>query len=102
MTEGGKGKEAKDKSSWMPSPKKVGEFILDVLQLKRSVESLKKQNEDLRDEVRRLQRQVDEQAGQMKTIQSFIQTSVFEQAARSGERAAIAALLQLRNAQDDT
>ncbi len=78
----------------MPTPKKVGEFILSVLQIQRSVDTLKKQNETLVDEIRRLQRQVDEQAGQMKAIQSFIQTSVYEHAARSGERAALTLIQQ--------
>jgi FtsZ-binding cell division protein ZapB len=77
------------KGSWLPSPKKMGEFILATIQIQRSVETLKKENEKLTNEIKRLQRQVDEQAGQLKTIQTFIQSSVYENAARSGERAAL-------------
>lgn len=89
------------KGGWMPSPKKVGEFILGVVQLQRSVDSLKKQNEQLTEEIRRLQRQVDEQAGQLKSIQSFIQTAVYDHAARSGERAALAFIEKLTERERD-
>ena len=82
---------------WLPSPKKIGEFVLAVFEVKRSVETLKKQNEQLQSDVYRLQRQVDEQAGQLKTLQQFIQTAVYDHAARSGEQAAFSLVQQLLN-----
>jgi hypothetical protein len=82
-------------TSWLPSPKKWGEFVLSAIQIQRTVESLKADNAKLTDEVRRLQRQIDEQAGQLKTIQTFIQSSVYENAARSGERAALVLIEQM-------
>jgi chaperonin cofactor prefoldin len=85
-----------EKSSWLPPPKKWGEFILNTIQIQRTVDSLKKENDKLTDELKRLQRQVDEQAGQLKAIQAFIQTSVYENAARSGERAAFILIEQMR------
>jgi chaperonin cofactor prefoldin len=80
---------------WLPSTKKIGAFVLAVFDLKRSVDTLKKQNEQLQSDVYRLQRQVDEQAGQLKTLQQFIQTSVYDHAARSGEQAAFSLVQQL-------
>jgi chaperonin cofactor prefoldin len=96
MSSDQKPERSTEKSSWLPAPKKWGEFILSAIQIQRTVESLKKENEKLTDELKRLQRQVDEQAGQMKAIQSFIQTSVYENAARSGERAAFILIEQMR------
>lgn len=86
---------AKKAGSWQPTLKKVGEFALGILQLQRSVERLKDENGALRREVQALQRQVDEQAGQLKAIQSFVQTAVYEHAARSGERAALTLVQQM-------
>lgn len=75
--------------------KKAGEYLLGVMQLKRSVETLTKQSEKQQEQISRLQRQIDEQAGQLKALQSFIQTAVYEQAALSGERAAYAMLQEV-------
>lgn len=100
MSSESKGGASPDKSSWLPGPKKWGEFVLSTIQIQRTVESLKKDNEKLTDEIRRLQRQVDEQAGQLKSIQSFIQSAVYENAARSGERAALLLIEHLRSASD--
>jgi chaperonin cofactor prefoldin len=97
MSDTDKKRPSDDKGSWLPTPKKVGEFILDVIQLKRTVENQKKQNDELRDEIKRLQRQLDDQAGQLKSISLFIQTAVFEQAERSGERAAMLMIERLRH-----
>jgi hypothetical protein len=86
---------------WLPSPKKVGEFVLAVFDFKRTVESMKKQNEQLHEDVKRLQRQVDDQAGQLKTIQQFVQTAIYEHAAMSGERAALSLVQQLLTQERD-
>jgi chaperonin cofactor prefoldin len=93
-TEGG-APQPKRPSDWFSVSKKAGEYLLGVMQLKRSVETLTKQNEKQQEQIARLQRQVDEQAGQLKALQGFIQTAVYEQAARSGERAAYALFQEL-------
>ncbi len=90
----GKDAPGKPDKTWLPSAKKFGEFVLAVFQIQRSVETLQKDNKHLQEEIMRLQRQVDEQAGQLKIMQSFIQTAVLEQAARSAERAAMAVMQQ--------
>ncbi len=80
--------------TWLPSAKKFGEFVLADFQMQRSLETLKSQSKQLQDEVSRLQRQVDEQAGQLKSIQSFVQTAVYEHVDRRAERAAMAVMQQ--------
>ena len=57
--------EKKPEKPWLPTAKKFGDFVLSVLNIQRSVDALKKQNTQLQDEVRQLQRQVDQQAGQI-------------------------------------
>lgn len=78
--------------SWFPSPKTVGTFVLDVFRMQRTVAELRQKNSDLQQHLLRLQRQVDEQAGQIAIIRDFIGRSVNETAARSGERAAMQAI----------
>lgn len=80
--------------TWLPSAKKFGEFVLAVFQIKRSLATMKKDNKHVPDEVLRLQRRVDENAGQLKTMRSFTQITVLDQAARSGERAAMSVMQQ--------
>lgn len=45
----------------LPSWNKLGEFLVNIMQLERSVEVLKEQNKQLNTQVLALQRQVDEQ-----------------------------------------
>ena len=83
----------------MPSWGKIGEFVLSVVQIQRSVETLEKQNARLRDEIERLQRQVDEQGGQLRVLLAFVQTSLREQVETSAEKAAarlFATLIDMR------
>lgn len=80
-------KKAKD---WFPSFSKMRDFVLGVLQLQRSIETLREQNKVLSSELKALQRQFDEQSGELKTIKHFIETAINERAARSGEQAAFA------------
>lgn len=73
---------------WLPSWSKISEFLLNVMQLERSFESLRAQNVKLRDQVTALQRQVDEQNGPLKAAMGFIQVSLREQVETSAEKAA--------------
>ncbi len=79
----------------LPSWQKIGEFVANVFQLERSVETLKGQNKQLQGEVSRLQRQVDEQAGQLKAIMALIDTTIRERTAVQAEQAAIRIVGQL-------
>lgn len=59
------------------------------MRLERSVETLKEDNRKLQEQVSRLQRQVDDQAGQLKVLLSFVHTSLRDQVDTRAERAAI-------------
>ncbi len=73
----------KDIISW----RRVGEFIRNILRLERSVEALKKENTELDKRVRTLQRQVDEQAGQLKVLLDFVNKALDERAEEASIRA---------------
>jgi hypothetical protein len=89
------------KKDWaLPSWQKIGKFVANVFQLERSVEALKEQNKDLRTEVARL-RQVDEQAGQLKTIMHLIDTTVRDRTAMQAEQAAVRIVGQLLALRDE-
>jgi hypothetical protein len=77
------------RGSWFPSPKSLGKFFLDVLQLQRTVEKLRIQNEKQQNLINQLQRQVDDHNGQIAVIREFMTSAIHETAARSGERAAM-------------
>ena len=67
---------SKSKGLSIPSFRKIGEFLANVLTLERSVDALKDRTKSLEAEVQRLQRQVDEQAGELKVLvtRSFFAT----------------------------
>ena len=78
------------KTEWqLPSWKKIGEFVANVMRLERSVETLKEENRKLQDQVSRLQREADDQAGQLKVLLSFVHTSLRDQVETRAEGAAI-------------
>lgn len=78
------------KTEWqLPSWKKIGEFVANVMRLERSVETLKEDNRKLHEQVSRLQSQVDDQAGQLKVLLSFVHTSLRDQVETRAEGAAI-------------
>lgn len=88
--EGKKGKE------WpVPSWKKIGEYVVGVFQLQRSVDALNEKNKKLEAQVDALQRQADEQTGQLKTIMTLIDTTINERAAQTAEQAAVRVVEQL-------
>jgi hypothetical protein len=75
--------------------KKISEFVADVVHLKRSVATLTEQNKRMDDEIARLQRQVDEQGGQLKVLIEFVQTSLRNEIETRAERAAISIIERL-------
>ena len=58
------------------------------MQLERSYNSLKTKNDKLSESLDKLQRQVDEQSGQLKVLLTFVQASLKDQVDISAERAA--------------
>jgi hypothetical protein len=63
--------------------------LRNVLTLERSVDALKDRAKSLEPEVQRLQRQVDEQAGELKVLVTFVNSSLRDQIEGRAERAAI-------------
>jgi cell division protein FtsB len=68
--------QSKDRDWSLPSWSKGSDFVLNVVQLQRTYEGLKADNVKLKEQVDRLQRQADEQAGELKILLSFVQTSL--------------------------
>jgi hypothetical protein len=86
---------SKGKGLTLPSLRKLGKFLANVLTLERSVDALKDRTKSLEAEVHRLQRQVDEQAGELKVLVTFVHSSLRDQ------RAAIRVLERLASMQGD-
>jgi len=76
----------------LPSWGRIGDFVLNVLRLEGAVESLKKENVELDRRVLALQRQVDEQAGQLRILSEFVNKALEESVKRRAEEAAVRAL----------
>jgi regulator of replication initiation timing len=81
--------------------KKISEFVADVVHLKRSVATLTEQNKRLDEEIARLQRQVDEQGGQIKVLVEFVQTSLRNEIETRAERAALSLIDRLIALRDE-
>ena len=92
---------SKSKGLSLPSLRKLGEFLANVLTLERSVDALKERTKSLEAEVERLQRQVDEQAGELKVLVTFVHSSLRDQIEGRAERAAIRVLERLESMQGD-
>lgn len=99
--EGTKRESSKGKGLSLPSLRKIGEFLANVLTLERSVDALKDRTRSLEAEVQRLQRQVDEQAGELKVLVTFVHSSLRDQIEGRAERAAIRVLERLASMQSD-
>jgi predicted RNase H-like nuclease (RuvC/YqgF family) len=76
----------------LPGWGQIGDFILNLLRLEGAVDALKKENQELDQRVLTLQRQVDEQAGQLKVLSDFVHKALEESVQRRAEEAAIRAL----------
>ena len=86
----------------LPSWNKLGEFLVNIMQLERSVEALKEQNKPLNSQVLSLQRQVDEQSGELKVLVSFVHTSLRDQIDARAERALVKVLERMSSSSDDS
>lgn len=91
----------KKSGAGLPSWKSVIDFLTTMADLKRTVDGLKESNKALREDVARLQRQVDEQAGQLKVLLGFVQNTLDEQIDRRASRAAAEMFTQFVSLQDD-
>jgi chaperonin cofactor prefoldin len=87
--------EGKGKSLSLPSLRKIGEFLANVLTPERSVDALKDRTQNLETGVRRLQRQVDEQPGELKVLVTFVHSSLRDQIEGRAERGAVRVLERL-------
>jgi len=96
-----RGGTSKGKGLSLPSFRKIGEFLANVLTLERSVDALKDRTKSLEAEVHRLQRQVDEQAGELKVLVTFVHSSLRDQIEGRAERAAIRVFERLTSIQGD-
>jgi hypothetical protein len=91
--EQGSSGETSQPENWrVPSWKRIGEFVANVLQLERSIESLKEDNKRLRSEVNSLQGLVQRQQGQLETLLIFVETALQDRMKSHAERAAIRAV----------
>ena len=71
--------------------RRFAEFIRNVLRLERSVEALKKENAELDQRIGALQRQFDEQTGQLRVLLDFVNKALDERVESRAEEAAIRA-----------
>ncbi len=71
--------------------RRFGEFIRNILRLERSVEALKKENAELDRRFAALQRQFDEQTGQLTVLLEFVNKALDERVESRAEEAAIRA-----------
>jgi chaperonin cofactor prefoldin len=60
----------------LPTWRRVGDFVSNVFQLERNIASLKEDNKRLRKELKAIQRQTNEQEGQLKVLLTFVQTAL--------------------------
>jgi predicted RNase H-like nuclease (RuvC/YqgF family) len=95
------GEEKSRPSLRLPSWKKIAEFLSNIGQLERSVKALENKNKNLEEQVSRLQRQADDQAGQLKVLTTFVQTSLRDQVETRAEKAAIRVFERLIAIQGD-
>jgi predicted transcriptional regulator len=68
------------------SLKRIGEFVADVLRLERNVVTLTARLERLQEHNARMQRQLDEQTGQLKQLSQFLHDTLNERIDARAER----------------
>lgn len=79
---------------WL-TPRRVFEFVRNVIRLEQSVETLKADKAEVERKLLALQRQLDEQAGQQKILLNFIGKALDEQVRARAEEAATEAYRRL-------
>ena len=65
----------------IPSWRRIGDFMFTIAQLERSYQALKVTNDQLRDELKRLQRDVDRHSRQLDALMTFVQKAMDRQEA---------------------
>ncbi len=90
------------RSPFSSAPGTSWRILVNIMQLERSVEVLKEQNKQLNTQVLALQRQVDEQSGELKVLVSFVHTSLRDQIDARAERALIKVLERMNSSADDS
>ena len=85
----------------LPSWKSITDFVGTVFDLRRSVASLTESNKSLREDLNRLQRQSDDQAGQLKVLINFVHTSLNEQVDRRAAQTAADIVGQIMTFEQD-
>ncbi|HEX9905232.1 MAG TPA: hypothetical protein VGA77_09735 [Propylenella sp.] len=95
---GGPAKQPKGRELDLPSWRRIGEFVRNILRLERSMEALSVENRELDQRVGALQRQVDEQAGQLKVMLDFINKALDDRVEARAEDAAIRAFERMASA----
>lgn len=84
----------------LPTLRRIAEFIRNVLRLERNIESIKQENQFLKDRIETMQRQLDEQSGQLKVLVDFVTRSLDDKVAARAEEAAIRAFERMALALD--
>jgi hypothetical protein len=74
-----------------PSWDQIGDFVLSTIQLKRSVDALKDENRKLDERIAAMQRQLDEQTGQLRILSEFVNKAMEERVEARAEEAAVRA-----------
>lgn len=69
--------------------KKIGEFITNTIRLEREVSGLRDKIKKLEHQTSSMQRQLDEQSGQLKQLGSFVHTALHERVDTRAEQAAM-------------
>jgi len=81
----------KPSGRYLPSWVQISEFVLSTLQLKHSVDALKKENRELDRRIAALQRQFDEQTGELRILSEFVNKALEERVEARAEEAALRA-----------
>lgn len=81
--------EPESKGKFPFSIRKIGEFLANTLRLERDVTNLKEKVKKLEVQVSAMQRQADEQSGQMKQLGAFVHSALNERIDARAEQAAM-------------
>ena len=94
------GEEPQETSeSW--SIKRAGDFLKNILDLEANVSQLQKENAQLRDEVGRLQRLVDEHSGQLRVRVGALNSTLENRVTLAAQKAAIDTAVRLLGDQSE-
>jgi hypothetical protein len=71
---------------------RIGEFLKNVLRIERSVEGLRNENKFLRERLETMQRQLDQQTGQLLVLSEFVTKALDDRVAAKADEAAVRAV----------